>query len=125
MQIIKKRAPQGFSLMEMLTVVAIIGIMVNIVLFYWNGNNAEIKAIKDRRNAQTIASLATTASVAGASFVVSGDIPATVDNLVQGTAPTSGVFRNREFKLPPMAAQEITGALNYLQWSGSELMYKR
>ncbi|WP_218033113.1 type II secretion system protein [Brevifollis gellanilyticus] len=115
----------GFSLMELLIVIAIIGLMANMIIFAWSGHYSEVNAIKDRRNAQTIASLASTASVAGASFVVAGDIPATVDNLAQGTTPTSGVFRNREFKLPPMGTQEITGALNYLQWSGSDLIYKR
>ncbi|MES2594273.1 MAG: prepilin-type N-terminal cleavage/methylation domain-containing protein [Verrucomicrobiota bacterium] len=125
MKNINKQNLHGFSLMEMLIVVAIIGIMVNLVLFSWSGNNAEVNAIKDRRNAQTIASLASTASVAGADFVVAGDIPATVEALAQGTTPTSGAFKGREFKLPPMAEKEVTSALNYLNWSGSDLIYQR
>lgn len=125
MKFINKGASPGFSLMELLIVVAIIGIMVNLVIFSWSGNNAEVNAIKDRRNAQTIASLAATASVAGADFVVAGDIPATVDNLVDGVAPTSGIFKGREFKLPPMPAAELTKAYTHLGWSGAELIYKR
>jgi len=111
--------------MEMLIVVAIIGIMVNLVLFSWSGNNNEVVAIKNRRNAQTIASVASTASVAGADFVVEGDIPATVDNLKDGVAPTSGIFKGREFKLPAMAPAEITGAITHLRWSGTDLIYQR
>lgn len=125
MKNIKKGSQAGFSLMELLIVVAIIGIMVNLVIFSWSGNNAEVDAIKNRRNAQTIASLASTASVAGADFVVAGDIPATVDNLVTGVAPTSGIFKGREFKLPPMPAAELTKALTHLRWSGSDLIYQR
>lgn len=123
--ITNKRAAHGFTLIEMLTVVALIGLAVAVAVSSWSGNNAEVKAIKDRRNAQTIATIAASASVAGAPFVVSGDIPATIQNLANGTSGSAGGLKGREFKLPAMAPQEINGAMNYLRWNGDHLMYQR
>lgn len=119
------RRCDGFSLMELLLVVALIGILSNIALFALSGTSSKVDAVKNKRNAQTIASLAAAASAAGASFVVAGDVRATVANLQSGTAPASGVFKNRVFKLQPMEDEQIDGALPYLSVSDSELLYKR
>ena len=124
----KNRLPTrhaGFTLMELLLVVMIIGIVANMAIFSLSSTNDEVNAIKDRRNAQTIASVAATASAAGALFVVTGDVRASAVNLRTGATPGSGIFKGKEFKLPPMADKEFDGAINHLELRGSELMYKR
>ncbi|MBV6501720.1 MAG: hypothetical protein CJBNEKGG_04238 [Prosthecobacter sp.] len=119
------RRSDGFSLMELLLVIALIGILSNIALFALSGTSSKVDIVKNKRNAQTIASLAAAASAAGASFVVSGDVRATVTNLQNGTAPTSGAFKGRVFKLQPMTDDQIDGALPYLSAPDTELLYKR
>ena len=124
----KNRLPNshaGFTLMELLLVVMIIGIVANMAIFSLSSTNDEVSAIKDRRNAQTIASVAATASAAGALFVVTGDVRASAVNLRTGATPGSGIFKGKEFKLPPMADKEFDGAISHLELRGSELMYKR
>ena len=111
--------------MELLLVVMIIGIIANLAIFSLSSTNDEVNAIKDRRNAQTIASVAATASAAGAVFVVTGDVRASAMNLRSGTTPGSGIFKNKEFKLSPMADKEFDGAISHLELRGSELMYRR
>jgi len=115
----------GFTLMELLLVVMIIGIIANLAIFSLSGTNDEVTAIKNRRNAQTIASVAATASVAGAEFIVPGDVRASAVNLRAGAFPNAGIFKGKEFKLPPMGDREFDGAIGYLELRGSELMYKR
>lgn len=119
------RRRKGFSLMELLIVIALIGILSNIALFALSGTSGKVDAVKNKRNAQTIAALAAAASAAGASFVVSGDVRATVANLQNGTAPASGVFKDRVFKLQPMTDDQIDGALPYLSAPETELLYTR
>lgn len=93
------RRSDGFSLMELLLVIALIGILSNIALFALSGTSSKVDVLKNRRNAQTLASQAAAASAAGASFVVSGDVCATITHLQNGTAPCSGAFKSRVFKL--------------------------
>jgi hypothetical protein len=64
------------------------------------------------------------ASAAGASFVVANDKAATVQNLVSGSTPNAGLFKGRTFKLPPMQNASVTGALRYLSFNNTELVYK-
>lgn len=119
------RRSDGFSLMELLLVIALIGILSNIALFALSGTSSKVDVVKNRRNAQTIASLAAAASAAGASFVVSGDVRATLLVLKDGAAPASGIFKGRVFKLPPMNDDQIDGAIPYLRVTDTELVYQR
>jgi len=115
----------GFSLLEMLIVVSIIGIMANMIILSWGNASREASEMKDRRNAQEIASLAAIAKAAGAPFVVPNDKKATIDNLAAGAKPSSGIFKNREFKLPPIGPKGIEGAMHYLALHNTELVYTR
>jgi prepilin-type N-terminal cleavage/methylation domain-containing protein len=114
---------QAFSLMEMLIVIAIIGVMGAMIFSAFGPSR---KAAEDecyRRNAQQIASTAAMASAAGALFIIPNDATATIQNLVQGKSPSSGVFKGRVFKLPPMEDYQIQGALKYLALHNTELVY--
>lgn len=104
----------GLSLIEMLVVIAAIGILMNIALYTLGGARQGAEEQKDKRNAQEIANVANTASAAGAQFVVEGNLRATIDQLRDGVSPNSGVFRNRTFKIPSLQEADVKGAMRYL-----------
>lgn len=114
----------GFSLFEMLLTIAILGVILNVMIMSVGGIRQASMSAKNHRNAQEIASLAAAASAAGADFIVEGSEEATIQNLIQGVRPNIGVFRERIFKLPPMSAKEIQGAMEYLKLSDGQIIYE-
>jgi prepilin-type N-terminal cleavage/methylation domain-containing protein len=119
-----KSRPQAFSLIEMLVVIALVGIMASIGLAMIGGGSREtIEQVRDQRNAQEVASLTTAAMAAGAPVVTPGDMRATIQNLMEGTSPQSGYFSGTTFRLGHLRDEEITGALKYLEWRGDQPVY--
>lgn len=114
---------QGFSLMEMLIVIAVIGVITTMAVAIFGGASQAADEAKNRRNAQEIASVASAASAAGVDFLVPNDEEASILNLRDGMMASAGVFKNRIYKLPPMHDTEITGAMKYLSVTESELRY--
>ncbi len=112
----------GFSLFEVLVVVAAIGLLAAIALPSLTAAKVSEES-SHRRNAQQLATVAATATIAGASAVVEGDLVATVNRLVAGVAPTSGPFKGRLFQVGGMDAEARTGAMNYLRVSNGQLIY--
>jgi prepilin-type N-terminal cleavage/methylation domain-containing protein len=118
------RTRRGFSLVEMLTVIAIMGILTSISIGAFGGARQGAVDQKDKRNAQEIASTAAIASAAGAQFLVPGDERATINNLRTGCTPSQGAFKGRLFKLSNLAEPEINGAMRFLALNDSELQYR-
>jgi len=118
------RTHAGFSLMELLVTIAILGIIASMAVGAFGGARQGAVDQKDKRNAQEIASMAAIANAAGASFVVPGDERGTIENLRIGCAPTRGAFKGRRFQLPSLGEPEITGAMRFLALNDSELQYR-
>jgi prepilin-type N-terminal cleavage/methylation domain-containing protein len=119
------QAAPGFSLIELMMAVALVGILANLAMMAFGGVAQDAEFQKDKRNAQEIATLAATANAAGASFIVAGDERATIVNLRVGVSPTSGAFRGQIFRIPGVSDNEITGAMKFLTLNDTDLVYSQ
>ena len=77
-----------------------------------------------RRNAQALAALSGSASAAGATHVVPGDIIATIKNLSDGvTAERTGSDHPLIFRMKMDDDYTLQGAAFYLDENGEQLVY--
>lgn len=111
--------------MELLVTIVILGLIMSITIMTMGSTRQAAEDQKDKRNAQEIASVAAMANAAGASFIVPGDAEATIVNLRDGTAPTTGAFSGRTFRIPDMHDTEIQGAMRFLALNNTDLQYRQ
>jgi len=116
-------AQSGFSLFEMLLVVALIGIMTVIVVPTMT-SHSRYEAARNRRNAQEMTAICTSAQAAGINFVIPGDLEATIRNIIAGGTPSSGVFKGQSFRATGINEADAMKALGYLQLQGGSLLYQ-
>lgn len=121
-KVLKKNA--GFSLVEMLVVIAVIGIIAAIAVPNIGRINDAADQSKDMRNAQNLASVCAAAQAAGHDFV-GGSVTATVDNIVSGATINApgNPFNTTFFGVPNMSDAEQTGAESYLGLQNGMLTY--
>ncbi len=125
-----KNKKSGFSLVEMLVVIAVIGIIAAIAVPSSSKINRAARYAKDQRNAQQIASVVAAAQAAGYDFVAKPTVttskPAVVTRVVGGytllTADNPSLA-GTYFGVPGMAAAEQTGAANFLTVTGGRVVY--
>lgn len=118
------RFSRGFSLVEMLVVIAIIGILAAITVGYLTGEHRKvIEQTRHRRNAQEMVSVATTGAACGVDFAVPGDTLATAQKIVDGQTATDGPLAGKTFRLPHVAPEDIAGAAYYLRLDGQNILY--
>ena len=113
----------GFSLVEVLTTVALIGILTAIAIIAVSNLNDVITDTHDQRNAQEFVVVCTSATTAGVNFASSGDLDTTLNAIVTGATPTDGVFKGRTFMLPGLSSQDVTNAKHYLVLLDGQLTY--
>ncbi|NNE94197.1 MAG: prepilin-type N-terminal cleavage/methylation domain-containing protein [Verrucomicrobiales bacterium] len=115
----------GFSLVEMLVVIAVIGIIAAIAVPNIGKINDSAKDARKRRNAQNIASVFASAQAAGLDFSTgltteSDIIGAVIDG---GTVTEVGPFNGTFFGVPnvdkTVAGSETDGAAKYLSWDAT------
>jgi prepilin-type N-terminal cleavage/methylation domain-containing protein len=111
----------GFSLVELLVVIALLGIIAAIAITNQGPAIRTANDSTDRRNAQEIARIASVASAYGADYV-SNDKNATVNNLKTGVS-ASGNNGVSTFKLPPMSADRLLSAQRFLVLDQNGLLY--
>ena len=114
----------GFSLVEMLTVICLVGIFSSVALGWYGGNNrAAIERVIHQRNAQEIVSLGVYATLGGADFVVPGDKQATTVNLVLGVVGRQGLWKDKLFRLANLTPAEVPSAMPFVKFDDGLLLY--
>ena len=114
---------KGFSLIEMLVVIAVIGIMAAIALAALGPRFEGFSEARDRRNAQSLAAISLAAQSAGLDFVVPADVEATVRAVVVGGSPAEGAMQSSWFGVPGMEDEAILDSLNFLSLENGILVY--
>ena len=110
-----KKAKAGFSLVELLVVIAVIGIMAAIAIPMISNINANAQTAKNKRNAQNIASVYGSATAAGAT-IDQNDKAAAVNTLQAGVAG-AGQFASTTFRVNIAEGAEETAATALLSLS--------
>lgn len=108
-----ERSSRGFTFIELLWAITIMLILTAILLpaAFGLANNTTLN-IRDRQNARKLSVVSLGAQAAGLDLVVPGDLTETIDNLVKGGTPSSGVFAGHYFAVPELTENEkITAAL--------------
>ena len=114
----------GFSQLELLIVVCLVGIFSSITIAWYNGNNRDvIERVINQRNAQEIVSLGVCATMSGAEFVVPGDKQATAVNLIVGVTGQQGMWKDKLFRLGNMAPADLPGAMPFVKFDSGLLLY--
>jgi prepilin-type N-terminal cleavage/methylation domain-containing protein len=94
---LKKMTKKGFSLVELLVVIAVIGIMAAIAIPIISNINQNATIAKNKRNAQNIANVYGAAVAAGATIDTS--TVTSIINALQTGASGTGQFSSTTFKV--------------------------
>jgi prepilin-type N-terminal cleavage/methylation domain-containing protein len=114
----------GFSLVELLSVLAIIGVLSGLILPHIADANEAAKNSVARRNAQNLASIFTCGQVAGVNWEADS-VETAVANVFAGKTAGDGAFAGKIFKVATIPASDLPNAIRYLRWDSesSTLFY--
>ncbi len=115
---------RGFSLVELITAIAILGVLAALVIPAIVPDFEGSKKVKSQKNARTIIELATSLRSAGVSEVdATGTPEAAVRKLISGVQGR-GILHNAFFKLPEMSDAEIVNSLEFIEMRNGQLCLK-
>ncbi|MEM7145499.1 MAG: prepilin-type N-terminal cleavage/methylation domain-containing protein [Verrucomicrobiota bacterium] len=111
----------GFSLVELLVVIAVIGIIAAIAVPQISKINESASQATAQRNAQNLTSVYASALAAGHDFAGGAtDISNTIDAIVTGTTITAaGAFNGTFFGVPNLSTTDKTAAGSYVDFDAT------
>ncbi len=112
----------GFSLVEMLITIAVIGVIAAIAVPSISSVRKNAQASKDKRNAQELASIFEAASAAGVNFS-GGDEHAVVASIAAGVIADEGLMKGSYYGLKGLTEAERYRAVKYLDFKDGILIY--
>ena len=100
--LIKTNAKKGFSLVELLVVIAVIGVIAAIAIPAMSGIFGKADSTKTKRNAQNIVGTFNAARAAGnqSSFTAKGDAVTAITNTSTSGLQGAGAFAGSNFVVP-------------------------
>ena len=114
----------GFSLVELMVVIAVIGIIASIAISSVKNLLSNSEEVTAKRNAQTIAQVASAAQAAGDDSIGSAsDLDAAVQIVVDGVAGSS-VFEDIDFTFSDISTADVTAAKTHLTFAGGTILYE-
>lgn len=109
---LKKNVKAGFSLVEMLVVIAVIGIIAAIAVPTIGSITQQANENKAKRNAQNLASIYSSALAAGAS-ITGTTVADLTDPLILGVKGADS-FATTTFQVPNLTGDDLTAARAFL-----------
>lgn len=113
----------GFSLVEMLVVIAIIGIIAAIAIPNIGNLNDSAKSAAAKRNAQTVSSVLNAAIAAGVD-TTGWDSTNLLAKAQTGVTPLTGAFSGKTFTSGPINDTEEAAVAAYLSWDDTNKQVK-
>ena len=121
---LKSSLKAGFSLVEMLVVIAIIGIIAAIAIPNIGNINDSARQASAKRNAQSIASVVNAAIAAGADVSAITDVDTLVAEAqktgANALSPSTGPFKDKKFTVGPIDSESVADVKSYLDWDNDD-----
>ncbi len=107
------RASRGFSLVELLTVIAVIGIIAAIAIPNIGSITTAAKTASYQRNAQSVVSMFSAGQAAGVTWT-GASRNLLIGSVISGQAPTDGAFIGKTFRVPNITGTDLTNIYIYV-----------